>query len=141
MITIEQLKSDKLEEIEQLVPLVHDHLSSSATRTLLQNAVLSPSSFIFVAKTNNNMIVGTATLVTTACLTGLRSHIEDVVVDPAWRCQGIAQQLIETVITYAKDSLDVRTIELTSRPDRIAANSLYQKLGFVQRHTNCYSYR
>ena len=33
-----------------------------------------------------------------------------------------------------------RTVELTSRPSRQAANRLYQRLGFVLRETNVYRY-
>jgi ribosomal protein S18 acetylase RimI-like enzyme len=32
-------------------------------------------------------------------------------------------------------------IDLTSRPERIAANILYQKLGFIRRETNAYRYK
>ena len=33
-----------------------------------------------------------------------------------------------------------RTVDLTSRPVREAANRLYQRLGFVPRDTNVYRY-
>jgi ribosomal protein S18 acetylase RimI-like enzyme len=32
------------------------------------------------------------------------------------------------------------TVDLTSRPAREAANSLYRKIGFVQRDTNVYRF-
>jgi ribosomal protein S18 acetylase RimI-like enzyme len=34
----------------------------------------------------------------------------------------------------------VKTVDLTSRPSRVAANKLYQKIGFVARETNIYRY-
>jgi ribosomal protein S18 acetylase RimI-like enzyme len=34
----------------------------------------------------------------------------------------------------------VRSVDLTSRPSRDAANQLYQRLGFVRRETNVYRY-
>ncbi|CAO3599663.1 unnamed protein product [Absidia cylindrospora] len=144
MIQIEHLAPNQTAYIEQLVPLVQQFLSSSATMERIQQAVASASTFVFIALDTTTSptwtVVGTATLATTACLTGLRSHIEDVVVDSAWRRQGIAGQLIQTAIRYAQKSLDVRTIDLTSRPDRVAANTLYKKLGFVERDTNVYRY-
>jgi hypothetical protein len=33
------------------------------------------------------------------------------------------------------------TVDLTSRPSRKAAERLYQRLGFEQRHTNVYRYK
>jgi ribosomal protein S18 acetylase RimI-like enzyme len=33
-----------------------------------------------------------------------------------------------------------KTVDLTSRPSRVAANKLYQKLGFVLRDTNVYRF-
>ena len=33
------------------------------------------------------------------------------------------------------------SVELTSRPSRIAANALYRSLGFKPRRTNVYEYR
>ncbi|KAI8339864.1 acyl-CoA N-acyltransferase [Chlamydoabsidia padenii] len=137
MITIERLKPD---DIEQLVPLVQQQLSSAASFELIQSSLDSPTSIIWVAK-STTQVVGTATLAITHCLTGLRCHIEDVVVDTAWRRQGIAQQLFETALTYAQHTLQARTIDLTSRPERVAANTLYRKLGFVERDTHVYRYQ
>ena len=37
--------------------------------------------------------------------------------------------------------LGAKTIDLTSRPSREAANKLYQKLGFEQRETNIYRFK
>ena len=36
--------------------------------------------------------------------------------------------------------LGAKTIDLTSRPSREAANRLYQRLGFEMRETNVYRY-
>jgi len=33
-----------------------------------------------------------------------------------------------------------KTVDLTSRPSREAANRLYRRLGFVERETNVYRY-
>ena len=38
-------------------------------------------------------------------------------------------------------SLGAKTVDLTSRPSRTYANSLYQRLGFEQRDTNVYRYK
>ena len=55
------------------------------------------------------------------------------------RGQGIGTALMQRALEHAA-SLEAHTVELTSRPARAAANSLYQRLGFVQRNTNGYCY-
>ena len=72
-------------------------------------------------------------------LSGTKVWIEDVVVDESQRGKGIGKELTLFAIGFAK-SLGAESVELTSRPSRIAANSLYKKLGFVLRETNVYRY-
>jgi ribosomal protein S18 acetylase RimI-like enzyme len=38
-------------------------------------------------------------------------------------------------------SLGAGSVELTSRPSRVAANGLYRSLGFARRETNVYEFR
>jgi ribosomal protein S18 acetylase RimI-like enzyme len=68
---------------------------------------------------------------------GVRAWIEDVVVDSAARGQGAAAALTAAALDVAAAS-GARTVELTSRPSREAANRLYQRLGFTPRETNVY---
>ena len=71
--------------------------------------------------------------------TGLRAWIEDVVVDENARGRGIGELLNRRAIEIAV-SEGAKTIDLTSRSSRSAANRLYQRLGFVARDTNIYRY-
>jgi ribosomal protein S18 acetylase RimI-like enzyme len=71
--------------------------------------------------------------------TGLRAWIEDVVVDEATRGQGVGAALTDAAILLA-DQHGARTVDLTSRPSREAANRLYQRLGFALRETNVYRF-
>lgn len=71
--------------------------------------------------------------------TGVRAWIEDVVVDEAARGQGVGAELTGAAIRLANQR-GARTVDLTSRPSREAANRLYQRLGFVQRETNVYRF-
>ena len=68
---------------------------------------------------------------------GLRAWIEDVVVDESARGRGIGAALNRRAIEIARQA-GARTVDLTSRPDREAANRLYARLGFNQRNTNVY---
>ncbi len=82
-------------------------------------------------------IVGTLSLVTFSLLTGTRAWIEDVVVAPDARGRGVATALVDEALQRA-GRLGCRTVDLTSRPSRIEANRLYEKLGFEKRETNVY---
>lgn len=82
-------------------------------------------------------IIGMLTLVVFPIPTGTRAWIEDVVVDSAARGRGAG----ESLTMYALDLAErhgAKTIELTSRPSREAANRLYRRLGFSARETNVY---
>ncbi|MHA7985345.1 GNAT family N-acetyltransferase [Rathayibacter sp. CAU 1779] len=80
-------------------------------------------------------IVGMATLVTFPLPSGLRGHVEDVVVDASLRGRGIARALLERM-THLATQRGVRTLDLTSRPSRESALRLYESVGFVRRDTN-----
>jgi len=60
-----------------------------------------------------------------------------VVVDASTRGQGIGAALVGEALDRAT-SAGARTVDLTSRPSRQAANRLYVRLGFAQRETNVY---
>jgi ribosomal protein S18 acetylase RimI-like enzyme len=114
-------------------------LSSSASPLSADQVgqlVGSSSSTLFVAR-EGERIVGTLTLVVFAIPTGVRAWIEDVVVDESFRGGGVGEALTLAAIDEAK-SRGVRSIDLTSRPSRAAANALYLKLGFEVRETNLY---
>ncbi len=84
-------------------------------------------------------IVGTLTLVVFRIPTGVRAWIEDVVVDEAARGRGIGQALTAAAIRVAVER-GARTVDLTSRPAREAANRLYARMGFEVRDTKVYRY-
>jgi ribosomal protein S18 acetylase RimI-like enzyme len=58
-------------------------------------------------------------------------------VDEALRGLGLGRKLVSHAINYCKEQ-GVHTLYLTSKPKRIAANALYQSLGFEQKETNLY---
>lgn len=70
--------------------------------------------------------------------TGGKAWIEDVVVDEKYRGQGLSKQLVTHAVRFVKEQQGIPLIMLTSNPTRIAANKLYQKLGFEQKQTNVY---
>jgi len=62
-----------------------------------------------------------------------------VVVDEAARGKGLGKALTLAALDQAR-KLGAKTVDLTSRPSREAANKLYQSVGFELRHSNLYRY-
>ncbi|SEC12753.1 Ribosomal protein S18 acetylase RimI [Streptomyces sp. 2231.1] len=102
----------------------------------VERMVTSDANTVLIARTVDG-IAGTLTLALLPLPSGLRGRIEDVVVDSAARGQGIAGLLIQEALRIAEQA-GARTVDLTSRPDREAANRLYERLGFHARHSTVY---
>jgi len=96
----------------------------------------SDNTAVFIAEEDGE-IVGMMTFVTYRIPSGLKAWIEDVAVDTSKQGKGIGNALIDRAIEYAKQ-LNISKVDLTTAPFRVAANALYQKLGFVKRETNVY---
>ena len=138
----------EIEKLTAITPSVADsiaalvgQLSSSAkvpTKEELEHIVNSPGT-VLLAIRRSGRLVGMLTLVIFAIPTGIRAIIEDVVVDERYRGQGIAQALTREALVQA-EAAGARTVDLTSRPSREAANRLYQKLGFQKRDSSVYRY-
>ena len=107
------------------------------TREELDELVRSQASRLLIARDEKGEIVGSLTLVLFRIPTAMRAWIEDVVVDASARGQGVGEALNREALRIAKDA-GARTVDLTSRPSREAANRLYQRLGFKPRDTNVY---
>jgi ribosomal protein S18 acetylase RimI-like enzyme len=93
-----------------------------------------------VVARDGDEIVGMLTLVLYRVPTGLKGRIEDVVVDESARGRGVGGALSRAALDAAVEA-GARSVELTSRPSREAANRLYRRLGFEQRETNVYAWR
>src|SRR2546426_47225 len=108
-------------------------LSRSAavpTPDLIREIVEAQANTVLIARDRreNGRIVGLVTLVVFRIPTGMRAWIEDVVVDEAVRGRGVGEALSLEAVRRAVE-LGARTVELTSRPSREAANRLYERLG------------
>jgi ribosomal protein S18 acetylase RimI-like enzyme len=140
-VTVERVvtaDSELLEAMARLVP----QLSSSAPPPApdeLEELVTSPVTTLFVARDGSGAIIGSLTLAVFRVPTGVRAWVEDVVVDGSARGTGVGAALVRAAIGLAGEA-GARTVDLTSRPERDAANRLYLRLGFEQRRTNVYRY-
>ncbi|MGH9053577.1 MAG: GNAT family N-acetyltransferase [Acidimicrobiia bacterium] len=139
-VTIEEVDEVTDRLVEALGRLV-SQLSGSATapgRAELEAIVGSPATTLLVARRGVD-IVGSLTLAVFPLPTGVRAWIEDVVVDQGSRGQGIGRALSLAALERARE-LGAKTVDLTSRPSRRAANALYQSIGFQRRDTNVYRF-
>lgn len=102
--------------------------------------VRDSSSTLMVARSETGDILGALTLAVYRVPTGIRSIIEDVVVDISARGEGIGEALMLRAIEIAREK-GAGNISLTSNPIRVAANKLYLRVGFTKRETNIYSYK
>ncbi|EHM87752.1 MAG: GNAT family N-acetyltransferase [Actinomyces graevenitzii] len=147
---IEQSSPELVAAMERLIP----QLSRSAkplTAEQTQALVDQDSVYLFVFRTDKPVtaadgneveagtILGMLSLATFAIPTGVRAWVEDVVVDAGTRGMGAGQQLVEAAVAHAQ-KIGARTVDLTSRPSREAANRLYRRCGFELRETNVYRY-
>jgi ribosomal protein S18 acetylase RimI-like enzyme len=117
-------------------------LSSSSpppTATQLAELVDSEDTTLFLARIGGE-IVGSLTLVFYRIPTGLKSWIEDVVVDESARGHGVGELLSSYAVDEARRR-GAKNVALTSRPSREAANRLYRRLGFEERKTNVYRFQ
>ena len=133
---ITEMSQKVYDAFERLLP----QLSSSANIPAweeLEDLISSKASIVLAGVDDEDpeeKILGTMTLVVFRIPTGVRSWVEDVVVDKEARGQGIGEKLIRTAIERAKAE-GAKTIDLTSRPSRVEAHRLYRRCGFEMRET------
>jgi ribosomal protein S18 acetylase RimI-like enzyme len=132
-----EVDADLVAAVARLLP----QLSRSApapTAEDLGAVVASPATRLLIAS-DEGRIVGTLTLALFRIPSGVRAWIEDVITDADARGRGVGEALTRRALDLAAEH-GARTVELTSRPSREAANRLYQRLGFEIRETNVYRF-
>ena len=134
---LQQYDARLVEAFARLIPQL------SATAPLpdehrLRALVESPTTHLLIAEDEaSGEIVGTLTLVLYEIPTCRKAWIEDVVTDESVRGQGVGRALVERAIELAR-SLGVGSLNLTSRPSRVAARKLYAKCGFGEVDTTVF---
>ena len=140
----------KILELQTLTPsqtadllgLMHELAPTIAvTGEMLEQAAEAPGTHLFAAVGDDGRILGCASLCVFDSPTGRKASIEDVVVSSEARRQGIGRALMNHIIGYALRELSPIDLHLTSRPERVAANEMYKRMGFEKRVTNVYRMR
>ena len=137
---IENLSKVNQDDTNQINQLLNQLTSNFKILSLdeLSKIIISESSMIIIAKSEET-ICGVVCLSILKTLTSKKCQIEDLVVDSNYRNKGIASKLIDFCINYCLVN-NIKYIDLTSNPKRIAANNLYKKKNFQIRKTNIYRY-
>ena len=124
----------QFEDLRQLMAELSDRVNFTQTDLMM---VLRDENCHLYAILDGEHIVGCVTLCVFHSPTGTKASIEDVVVSSAYHGQHLGKQLMEYVMEQAKAFAPIE-LHLTSNPMRVAANKLYQSIGFQKKETNCY---
>ncbi len=134
---VEELTSYSPLDLADLDALMRELSASSfCNEGLLEAALEDANVHVYVIRDGGH-IVATGTLCVKHTLEFAIADIESVVVSSRCRGKGFGRELMSAMIDAAK-GLGVHHIQLTSNPARVAANRLYQELGFERYETNCY---
>jgi len=137
--TIKELSVLSESQVSEVLSLMGELTSSIVvTPEMVLRTVASSTSHFFAVMADDGRIIGCATLCVFDSPTGRKASVEDVVVSVQYRGQGLGRKLMEHVIDYARRELVDVDLHLTSKPHRVAANNLYQHLGFRKKETNVY---
>lgn len=137
---IEELISYTSQDLAELDALMRELSASSFCDKELLDAALGDANVHVYVIRDGGHIVATGTLCIKHTLEFAIADIESVVVSSRCRGKGFGRVLMSAMIDAAK-GLGVHHIQLTSNPARVAANRLYQGLGFERYETNCYKMR
>jgi ribosomal protein S18 acetylase RimI-like enzyme len=135
---VQQVTDELVDAACRLLPQLSSSAASLGAGDLAR-IVSHQATTLFIAR-SQGVIVGMLTLVTYPLPSGLRARIEDVVVDQDARGQGVGTALTAAALELTQQQ-GARSVDLTSRASRVAANRLYQQLGFQLRDSNVYRYQ
>ena len=138
MTKIVEIKNYSLEYQEAMQRFLDQLTSSPMTLSeeMFNQLLASPNSHLFFLL-KDEQIAGMLTVGIYHSPTGGKAWIEDVVVDESFRGQGLSKLLVAYAIEFTK-SKQIPSLMLTSNSKRVAANKLYQTMGFERKETNVY---
>lgn len=138
---VSEVSEELREALQRLVPQLGAH-KIPPTFDELTALIESDASTLLVAREpdERGLIAGVLCLTVYRVPTGVRSIIEDVIVDDSMRRRGIGEALVREAIERARGA-GASGVALTSHPEREAANRLYRSIGFELRQTNPYFYK
>ena len=132
------------------------HMLSPDAPTLgyarLAELLAGDSFWLFVTEDADGQLAGMLTLTRCHTLSRSKFWIEDVIVDPAYRGQGVGRALVHAAVEYVRAAREHTcttgesttgcernpSLYLTSNPSRTAARALYRSEGFEEYETGVF---
>ncbi len=134
---VEELLSYSPVDLADLDALMRELSATSCCDERLLAAALDDANVHVYVIRDGGHIVATGTLCVKHTLEFAAADIESVVVSSACRGKGYGRELMKHLVESAR-AMKLHHLQLTSRPQRVAANRLYQAIGFERYDTNCY---
>lgn len=141
-----QIFKNDIEAINELIKQLSENAKPvdwKKVKSVLKNAtvfILRDQSPKAKKQNPRGIIIGKIILLHSHKMTAFFGTIQDVVVHENYRGKGLGKLLTKEAIKKGK-KLGMKYIDLSSRPDREAANKLYESVGFKKRDSNPYRLR
>src|SRR5437899_697689 len=130
-----EVTPELVEALGRLVLQLNPNLATP-TAEHLRLLLKDPGATLLIAR-DGNEIVGTAMVIVYPTTLRFESRIEDVVVDESARGRGVGEALVRECIELARRR-GASIVELQTARVRVAANRLYERMGFERRESNPY---
>ncbi|HZR41957.1 MAG TPA: N-acetyltransferase [Ktedonobacteraceae bacterium] len=133
---------DDIAQIEQL-----DKFGTSPTRNIHRDmekyfGSVDPSThehtFIFLLEIDGHTVAKAELMVPPGDVTSATGYVKRVVSHPDHRGKGLAKQLLQHIITFARNELKLTAIDLHVWDQNVSAIRLYESLGFNLQHRELY---
>ena len=133
MISISRLETSSAEDVLAITGLlkqlsIDPENESGITADRLHAVLASRTTDLFIVR-DGEKLVGMATLLTEQLPSSKDGSVEEVVIDVGYRGQGLGEKLMCALVERAREN-EIQTLYVSSRPFRVEAHALYEKVGF-----------
>lgn len=134
---VQDLSQEDHERLAELMPQVVSKIDGDLGANL-ERVVEGDNSDLLVIRADTGQIAASLVINLLQKAAGLEGRLNDVVVDEAFRGQGLGRLLCEAALEEMRLAGAYKA-EWSSRPQRAAANALYQSMVGPPRPTNVYT--
>jgi predicted GNAT family acetyltransferase len=132
----ELTSADVADFVELLPQLSSKERTPEEVGANVQAAIDSPTSVVFVVRVDGR-VRASATGGVCRIPTGVKAWVDDVVTHEAHRGKGYGGGLMKAIHSWMVEQ-GATSSNLTSKPARVAAGGLYERLGYKERNTRVY---
>ncbi|GGW38123.1 GNAT family N-acetyltransferase [Arenibacter certesii] len=129
--------SDVNDSIAQQAKDLFSQLNASIEQVNLAEIFKPENDITFAYCMDKDKLVGMALMCAYTVVSGYKGWVEDVVVDKAYRGQGLGRKLMEKLVDEGKKK-GLSEILLFSNDKRVEAITLYKSIGFNKKESGLY---